>query len=67
MGKDFRVLGGRKIMLLNNVAIPDTAVTTFDKCPNKCGGVLVEWTEAIALDDYMEVSYCANCEKRFYE
>lgn len=53
-------------MLLNDIQIPDTATTTFDKCPNKCGGLLVEWHET-NYGDLVKVFYCANCEERFEE
>ncbi len=43
------------------------AETTFDKCPNKCGQLLVKWTEVNGEDDYREVYYCNQCEERFDE
>lgn len=41
--------------------------TTFDKCPNKCGQLLVKWTEANGPDDYTTVYYCSSCEENFDE
>ena len=41
--------------------------TTNDKCPNKCGALLVRWEELNGWDDYTEVFYCPSCEERFEE
>ena len=40
--------------------------TTNNKCPNKCGQLLVRWIEANG-DDYRTVEYCNQCEERFDE
>lgn len=41
--------------------------TTYDKCPNKCGQLLVKWTEQNGPDDYRDVWYCVSCEERIDE
>ena len=41
--------------------------TTDQKCPNKCGQLLVKWTEQDGPDDYKTVYYCGSCEERFDE
>ena len=40
-------------------------ITTNEKCENKCGALLVKWTEANGPDDYRDVWYCSTCEERF--
>ena len=41
--------------------------TTNDKCPNKCGQLLVQWEELDGFDDYRIAQYCNQCEERFDE
>ena len=41
--------------------------TTSQKCPNKCGQLLVTWCEINGHDDYVTVYYCNQCEERFDE
>jgi hypothetical protein len=43
------------------------AETTNDKCPNKCGQLLVTWTEANSPDDYYRVWHCNQCEQQWTE
>lgn len=51
---------------LRESGVPDSAVLTNDKCPDKCGGLLYEWME-VNGDDYRKVWYCPNCEERTEE
>ena len=52
---------------LRESGVPDRAILTSNKCPNKCGGLLYEWNEMNGEDDERLVSYCPNCEERWDE
>jgi hypothetical protein len=43
----------------------ETMEYTNDKCPNKCGQVLVTWSRSDGPDDYIQVWYCPSCEEEW--